>query len=115
MKYTILREDNGLDLVAIDRVSMKIQKLQWGHFEDTTKACKRMANSKTKRDCAGARWYNSMQDAEYHLPSYYKAEHFDSEEKFFDELVKCQIAGAKSYLEVVEMHNNWRKPHCIGY
>lgn len=115
MKYTILREDNGTDLVTIDRVSMKIQKLQWGHFEDITKACKRMANSKTKRDCVGARWHNSMQDAEYYLPSYCEAEHFDSEEAFFNELVKCQIAGAKSYLEVVERHNNWRKPHCMGY
>ena len=115
MEYSILREDNETSLVAIDRVSGKIQRLQWGHFEDVTKECKRMANSKTKRDCAGAKWYASMQDAECRLSSYHKAEHFESDEQFFDELVKCQIAGAKSYLEVVERHNNWSEPHCIGY
>lgn len=116
MKYTILREENGTDLITIDRVSMKIQKLQWGHFEDVTKACKRMANSKTKRDCAGASWYNSMQDAEYYLHSYYNAEHFDSDGAFFSELANCQIAGATAYLRVVANHNqDWRKPHCMGY
>lgn len=115
MKYTILREENSTGLITIDRVSMKIQKLQWGRFEDVTNACKRMANSKTKRDYSGARWYNSMQDAECYLPSYYNADHFDSENDFFSELINCQIAGAKSYLEVVERNNNWRKPHCMGY
>ena len=114
MKYTILREDNGTDLISIDRVEMKIKKLQFGHFEDVTKACERMANSKTKRDCAGATWFNSMRDNEFQLPSYYNAEHFDSKESFFNELVKCQIAGASAYMRVVS-DQGWHEPHCLGY
>ena len=114
MKYTIIKEDNG-DLICIDRVSMKIQTLKWGHFEDITKKCKRMASSKTKRDCMGAKWYLSMQDGESISTIYSKVEHFESKEKFFSELVKRQIEGAKSYLGVVENYNNWVEPHCMGY
>lgn len=112
--YTILKGINSTKFFCLDKDQMQVKQLEYGHFLNKTKKCERMAKSKTKRDCMGAKWFNAMlgkggPSASDILLS------TDCAKEYFDKLIELQVRQAESFARVLRDHNKWDKPFALGY